>query len=143
MTPPAVNREHHPESGNVIFFILLGIILIALVTAAIRGGGGESAHIDKETLLTNATRVKQYAQELERAVVFIITNSTSESDILFAHPNAPGDYGNNYNINPGQQVFSPKGGGAEYRDPPAGVQNAPANWEFYGNTSPTDAGSAA
>lgn len=137
------NREHHPESGNVIFFILLGIILIALVTAAIRSGGGEGANIDRETLITNATRVKQYAQELERAVVFIITNGTSESDILFAHPDAPSDYGNNYNVNPERQVFSPRGGGAEYRTPPAGIQISPADWEFYGNTSPTDVGSAA
>lgn len=130
----------NPESGNVIFFILIAVILIGLITAALRGSGIGDATIDPEQLTVNASQVKQYAAELENAAVIILTNGASEQDIRFSHPDAPADYGNDYNVTPEKQVFSPKGGGAEYRDPPAGVQNAAAPWEFFGHTAAPGAG---
>ena len=55
------------ESGNILFYILLAIVLIGLVAVALRGGN-EGANIDKETLTIRASEVKQYASELERGV---------------------------------------------------------------------------
>lgn len=136
MTPaPATKtRKDRPsESGNVIFFILLAIALIALVTAAIRSGGTDSANIDSETLVIRATEVKQYAQELERAVQYIIQNGASEADIRFAHPDAHSDYGD-INTNTRYQVFHRNGGGASYRVPDDAILASAANWEFYGHS---------
>ena len=131
ITKPHHNRDG--ESGNVIFFILLAIVLIGLVTAAIRSTG-DGADIDNETILIRATEIKQYAQELERATRYIIQNGASEEDIRFAHPDAHADYGD-INTNSEFQVFHRTGGGAAYRAPANGVQvGGTQNWEFYGHT---------
>ncbi len=128
------------ESGNVIFFILMAIVLIGLVTAALRSGGGD-ANIDKESLFLKVTQARQHASELERAITFIMQNGASETDIRFAHPDAHSDYGV-IATTPQFQVFSTQGGGAEYRLPPADVQIAAADWEFYSHTHIPGAGSS-
>lgn len=135
-----MNDENHPESGNVIFFILMGIFLIALVTAALRYSSSGADNIDRETLVVNASRVRQYAQELERAAVMILSNGVSEVDIRFAHPDAPSDYGD-IDTNPARQVFNPQGGGAEYRQPPGGVNDGSV-WEFTGQSHLPEVGGA-
>lgn len=133
-------EKRSSESGNIVLLILIAVVLIGLVTAAMRSNGFGDATIDPEQLTVNATRVKQYASELENAAVIILTNGASEEDIRFSHPDAPADYGNDYNVTPAAQVFSPKGGGAEYRSPPPGVQNTAAPWEFFGHTAIPGAG---
>lgn len=127
----------HPrsaESGNVIFYILIAIVLIGVVTAAMRyGGGTESANIDQEQALIHATQIRSYANDLERAVIMIVQNGTSESDIRFAHPDAPSAYGS-LSDEPTRQVFARNGGGVEYKLPPRAVNRA-VPWEFYATTT--------
>lgn len=127
------------ESGNVFFFILLAVMLVGLVTAALRSGD-EGSNIDRETLVITASQVRQYASELERGVAFIMRDGASESEIRFAHDSG-GDYGNVADT-PTRQVFAESGGGVEYRDPPAGISSA-AQWEFYGHTHLPDVGTPA
>lgn len=127
------------ESGNALFMILLAIVLIGAVVAAIRAGGGENAQIDKETLLLRATDIKQYAGELERAVTFVMHNNPSETDIRFAHADAPADYGT-ISTTRSSQIFARTGGGAHYRLPPADINDG-SQWEFYGNTHLPEVGS--
>jgi hypothetical protein len=125
------------ESGNVIFFILLAVVLIGLVTAAIRSGG-EGANIDRETVLIRAADIRQYANELERGVVFIMQNGASEAELRFAHPSAPSEYGD-INDTPTRQLFGEQGGGVEYKLPPSDISGA-SFWEFYGHTHIPDVG---
>lgn len=128
------------QSGNVFFMILAAIVLIGLLTAAIRSTsqpGG--SNIDSETTALNVSRVRQYATELEHAVQLVIANGVSESDIRFAHPDASSDYGD-ITSTPTRQIFDPAGGAAEYRAPPANVNDGSA-WEFYGGTALPDVGS--
>lgn len=126
------------EAGNVIFFIMLGVLLLGLVTAAIRGSGMQGANIDRETLILDAGRVRQYTNELERGIAFILRDSISEVDLRFAHGDAPSDYGD-ITDQPYRQVFHRTGGGAEYRLPP-GTVNDGSKWEFYGNSHLPDVG---
>jgi hypothetical protein len=130
------------ERGNMLFIILIAVVLIGLLTAAIqRSNRPEGANIDKETLVVRATEVQRYASEIERAVLFILQNGKSESDIRFAHPDAPSDYGDlGADADPTDQVFHRLGGGATYRDPPEDVNDGSA-WEFYGGTALPGVGS--
>lgn len=134
-------RTQTPESGNVLFFILLAIALIGLVTAAMRSGGSENANIDSEQLLIKVTQVKRYADELERATAMVYQNTRSESDISFAYTTAHSDYGT-YETNPGAEVFHVQGGGAGYTPPPAGINDG-SMWEFYGTSAAPDVGTNA
>jgi len=124
----------------MLFIILMAIVLLGLLTAAIQySSRPEGANIDKETLLIRVTEVQRYASELERAVLFIMQNGKSESDIRFGHPDAHADYGL-ISDQPDRQVFDRQGGGAKYRDPPDGINDGSA-WEFYAGTALPQVGS--
>ena len=131
-------KDH--ESGNIIFIILLAIALIGLVTAALRSGGLESAGIDREELTIKVAQVRQHAAEIERAVAFVLSNSISEADLSFAHPDAPSDYGT-YGTTPQAEIFNPQGGAAVWREAPSNILlTSSGHWEFYGATSIPGAG---
>ena len=123
------------ERGNVLFMILIAVALIGLLTAAVsKTGRPEGNNIDGETLVLRVGDVQRYASELERAITFIMQNGLSESDIRFAHYDAHADYGDlEADTDKRDQVFHRDGGGANYRKPPAGVNDGSA-WEFYGGT---------
>lgn len=128
------------ESGNIIFIVLGAIILLGFLTAAIQmSSRPEGSNIDGETLTVRASQVRQYAVELEQAVAYIMRGGASEEDIRFAHPDAAAGYGA-ITDEPEHQVFDRRGGGATYREPPAGINDGSA-WEFYGGTHLPDAGS--
>ena len=130
------NHKRQGESGNLLFMILIAVVLIGALTAAIQyTGRPEGANIDKETLVIRASEVQRYASELERAVLFIVQqNGKSETDIRFAHPNAPADYGDlSADPDPTDQVFHRNGGAAKYRAPPDDINDGSA-WEFYAGT---------
>lgn len=127
------------QSGNVFFMILAAIVLIGLLTAAIRSvSRPEGAGIDSETLTVDISRVRQYAVELEHGVQRLLESGVSESDIRFAHPDASADYGL-ITATPERQLFSPSGGAAEYKTAPSGVTGR--GWEFYGGTALPEVGS--
>ncbi len=132
------------ERGNALIIILTAIVLIGLLTAAIQytsKPSGSGSGIDKEKLVMDASRVRQYAMELEQAVSMIMQNGYSEVDIRFAHPDAHTDYGDlSADSDPGDQVFHRSGGAATYRKPPPGIQTTAGNWEFYGGTALPDVG---
>ena len=131
MTSQPINSE----SGNVLFMVLIAVALIGLLTATVsRSNRPDGANIDKEALILRASEVQRYASELERAVTFIMQNGVSESDVRFAHYNASSDYGDlGADADKRDQVFDREGGGANYRDPPEGINDGSA-WEFYGGT---------
>ena len=131
----------HNQSGNIIFFILLGILLLGLVTAALRSGGLEGSNIDSETASINVSRMKDQANAIERGVAFIRQNGASEDDIRFAHADADADYGNDPTVSANFQLFSRSGGGVEFLPPPPGVNDG-SPWEFFGNTHMPQVGTA-
>jgi hypothetical protein len=135
------NRES--QSGNVLLIILTAIVLIGILTAVIQGtSSSDGANIDREQLLLNTTKIRQYATELETAVTLILRDGHSESDIRFANPEN-NDYGDlSADTDKSDQVFAAEGGAAEYRSPPAGIQTAAAPWEFYGGTALPGVGTA-
>ena len=116
----------------MLFIILIAVVLIAALSAAILSSGStEGTNIDKEALAIKASEVQRYVSELERAVMYVLQNGNSESDIRFAHPDAHADYG--VLANTSEQIFARDGGGATYRAPPSGINDGSA-WEFYGGT---------
>ncbi len=129
-----------PQSGNVLFFILIAIFLMGILTVAIQmSSQSGNENIDEETMSIRFSQIKQHTAEMENAVRFVFDNGFSETDIRFAHPDAHSDYGD-ITDTPGRQIFSPSGGGATYRLSPDSVNDG-SEWEFYGGTSMPDVGS--
>jgi hypothetical protein len=127
------------ERGNIMFFILIAIVLIGLVTVALRNSGLESTGIDREGNIINVAQLRQYTTELERAIAYVLQNQISETEISFAHPDAPSAYGT-YGTNPRAEIFHPQGGGANWRNPPSGVNDG-SGWEFYATSMVPGVGS--
>ncbi len=137
-------QNKRSEQGNMLFMILIAIVLIGLLSAAIMSGnGGDGSNIDKETLIIRASETQRYASEIERGILYIMQNNKSESDIRFAHPDAPSDYGDlSADSDPTDQLFHRDGGAVRYRSPPSGINDG-SSWEFYGSTNLPGVGSDA
>lgn len=129
------------ERGNIFVMIFIAIVLIAILTVAIRGYSGGSDTISKEDLKIQVTQVMRYGAELENAVRTVLDNGISENDIRFAHADAAVDYGT-IATTPSAQVFSQSGGRAEYRLSPTSIlASGTGAWEFYGTTDIPQVGS--
>lgn len=121
------SRQH--EAGNILLYIMGAIFLLGILVVMMKGSSTPGSNIDEETLMIRVAEIQEYGLELERAVAYILREGYSESDIRFAHPNAPSAYGLITNI-PARQVFSSQGGGATYRTPPSGIQTTSTDWLF-------------
>lgn len=133
-------QKYYLESGNVLFFILIAIFLMGVLTVAIQmtsQSGNEN--VDNEVSIIRYSQVKQHAAELENAIRLIYDNGFSENDIRFAHPDANSEYGN-VTDTPERQVFASRGGGVSYRLPPDDINDG-SSWEFYGGTRMPEVGS--
>jgi len=138
-------KPHNPQSGNILFMILIAIVLIGALTVAIQSGNdSESANIDDESMAIRASEIQRYASELERAIGYVVNNGKSEVDIRFAHSGAHADYGDlSADGDTTDQVFARDGGGANYRLPPSNIlASAGQKWEFYAGTHLPQVGSA-
>ncbi len=104
------------ESGNVIFFILIGVALFAALTMAItetNKGGGDS--IDDEQARVRATEIMEYGSDMATAISRLRLNGCSQTQISFENHTA-GGYENAFAPSDEScHVFSLNGGGMRYQ----------------------------
>lgn len=128
------------ERGNILVYILLGIVLLGTLTLALRNAGtGGTSEIDKEQALLKAGQVQKDASAFAASVNDLLANGISEADIRFAHDDAPTEYGN-IDDDPQNQVFGKEGGKATYKKPPEGINDG-SPWEFTGSSRIIQVGS--
>lgn len=127
------------QRGNIIFYVLIGIVLIGLLTMAVRNTGGMKDNINSEDLSLKAAQIQRYGAALAQSVAILSDHHISESDLRFAHPDAANDYGV-ITDDPTRQIFAKEGGKAAYNPPPAGVNDG-SNWEFFATTAIPQIGS--
>ena len=137
----SLSRLRPSENGNIFVMAFLAVVLLGLITAAIRGTGAGKQSISKETLNVRVSQVLEQANEFETGVRLVLENGASESDIRFAHPDAPSQYGT-IATTPKFQVFSQTGGRATYHTVPTDILvSGTGKWEFYGTSRAPDLGS--
>jgi len=124
----------------MLIYIMGAIFLMGILIMLLKGSFQEGTGTDGEKLLLKVTQVQKYASELERGVNYVLNNGFSEADIRFA-TNISSTYGDITSLE-GRQVFKPKGGGVEYKAPPAGVNDGTA-WQFFATTHFRDFGTDA
>lgn len=128
------------ERGSILVYILLGVVLLGVLTVALRNtGAGGSKDIDSEDMVLKAGQAQRYGSEITGAVNDLLANNISEADIRFAHDDAPTEYGN-VDTNPQNQIFGKQGAKATYRKPPEGVNDG-SPWEFFGTSRIPEVGS--
>lgn len=134
-------NKKNPQSGNILFYILIAIVLLGAMTAVLRAPTNMEENIDREKANVMAGQILKYSAELGRSVQILIDNGVSESDIRFAHPKANASYGT-ITTNPQNQVFSSQGGSAVYRDFPPAASTSTSVYGFAGDQSMPQAGSS-
>lgn len=120
----AVNMQ---QQGNIFVMIFLAIVLIGLLTVALRGYSGGREDIAPEKMMINIAQISRNAAEMEQAVRYVLENGASETELRFAPPSGTYD-GGTISTTPAFQIFSKQGGNAEYRTIPT---------ELLANTSYT------
>ncbi len=136
---PDRSLSSQPESGNILVYVLLGIVLLGLLTAALRQSGDQGKDLDQERLNIRAGEVQRYAAQIAQGVATMVEGGVSEAKLKFAHPDGDSDYGL-ISVEPAEQVFSAKGGNIPYKLPPPGVNDG-TKWQFYGTTDIPQVGS--
>lgn len=125
-------KKQTSRSGNIFIYILGAIFLMGILIVVVKGSYQPGTGIDAEKTVIAASQIRAYGSELERAVSLIMRSGMSENDIRFSH-SADVAYGvltplSTYRAE--RQVFDIKGGGAEWKAPPAGSQAAATPWLF-------------
>lgn len=128
------------QSGNILLYVLIGIVLLGLLTVALRMSGDAGKDPDQERNFIKATEIERYAAQLQLGVMNLIQRGVSENDIRFAHPLGSVLYGT-ITTTPENQVFHPTGGNVEYQLPPANINDG-SKWEFFGTSDIPQIGSA-
>lgn len=137
-----IGMRHKRQSGNILIYILGAIVLLGLLFAIMRGNYQEGTGIDAEKITLRVGEIRRYAADLERAVSLLLQNGISESDLRFAHDNADAAAYGAITDEPERQVFDPSGGAAEYKLPPAGI-NDDTKWQFFATTHIPEIGTTA
>lgn len=116
---------HQAESGNVMFYIFLGIVLFAALSFAVANiMNSGTADPKRETRMLEATDVIQYGDGLKRAVQGMRIRSIPDAQISFENPHTAINY-THPPLAPQRctadtcRIFTPVGGGFTYIKPPA------------------------
>jgi hypothetical protein len=132
------------ESGNVLWFLLIGIVLIGLLTALISRGTssvGQSGDAEQARIL--AGQILQIAKGYESAVQQMKLNGISENEISFQNDATGIDYTNAKCTKVACRMFESGGGGMSYTAPPVSaiIDSSAEEWVFTGaNNVGTTAG---
>jgi len=127
--PEAVRTS---EQGNALWFILIAIILLALLTSMMTRSGGstnDTGEYERYSILAN--EILNYARNLENGYHMLLSRGCSENDISFeddgsfVNPNSPSDYS--------CHMFFPQGAGLEYWDVTGIDQVYPSNVTTVGS----------
>lgn len=133
----------HTESGNILVFILITIVLLGAITAAItRSGGNTNETGSYEQNSINASRLASYAESVKTAVQMLIQRGCSENQISFWHEDTNASGGENtgddyYNANAPSDnschVFQPEGAGLTWISPSSNLTNQ--DWRIVGTST--------
>ncbi len=117
------------ERGNVLWFILIAIVLLGVLTGILsRGGSSVDQSGDFEKARIQASQILRYTKSFETAIQQMQLRGVSESDISFQNPTTAVDY-TNANCALDDCMIFDIGGGLTYRDPPAGANDG-SEWIF-------------
>jgi hypothetical protein len=125
-----MNRNKSSESGNALWFVMLGITLLAALTITItRSSDSVEQSGDFERYRIHATNLMRYTKGIQQAIQEMSLRGVSENDVSFDAP----DWGHNdYRHTPVQpnknKIFHQEGAGLAYRN----IQQA-TNWSIFGS----------
>jgi hypothetical protein len=145
--PPRQKSGHKPrsasrvkESGNIVFYILVAVVVLAALIAAVARTGREtitSLTSDQQRLL--ATEIIGYGDSMAKAAAQMRLRGTKFNQFSFASPDLPAGYGT-YGSAPTHEIFNPSGGGINYKQPPATAMTTAGDYSFVATNAINNVG---
>lgn len=128
-------KSNNTQHGNALFFILIAVVLLGLLTMILtRSGSSVEQSGDFERNRIQAGQILRYAKSIEAAIQKMKLRDVSENDISFKNPTTATDY-TNANCDaagdrsfPGCQLFDVEGAGLTYRN--FASSNDGSDWIF-------------
>lgn len=127
------NNKRKNESGNVLFYILIAIVLFAALSFVVGGmmRGGNADMIGEEQAKLYAGEILDYARVVRQAVQDVrISNGCTDTEIRFVN-NVTSGYGTS--VRSDCDIFDPAGGDVRYA-PPVDKWGVGTEWIFSGRT---------
>ena len=135
------------ESGNVIFYILIAVALLASLSFAVsQGNRGSSQQVSEERARLIASEIIEYANIMTSAVSQIRLRGTDLSALCFDHTSwGASDYNHAGCGDDLNKIFHPSGAGLDWSNAPAEAMDASASpdnlWHIYGDNEIQNVGS--
>lgn len=123
---PALERT--AESGSVIWFLLIAVALLGMLTMVLtRSGSSVDNAGDYERRALKASEIMRYGQSVQTAIQQLKQSGISENDISFEHGN-PATYVNPNCTENACKIFHAGGAGLTYKLPVSA--NDGSDWVF-------------
>jgi len=124
-------QKRSGERGNVLWFILIGVALLATLTLTLtRSGSGVDQAGDVEKRRIAASQLLRYARGVEAAIEKMKLQNISENDISFENTDTATDYTNSNCGDNTCRLFHREGAGLSYE--PFSNANDGSDWIFTG-----------
>lgn len=129
--------SRNAESGNVLFYILIAVILLAALSYAVaQSGRGNVQSLSDDRARLVATEVLEFSGNVANAVAQLRLRGCSDTEISFEN-NVVAGYTNGTDTT--CQIFHPGGGGINYVAPNEALGTG-LEWYFSGNRYIDDVG---
>lgn len=139
--PHQKNKKYRQsESGNALWFILIAIVLIGLLTAVLSRSGSnvdQTGGVEQQRI--KISQMLRYVKGVEAAIQTMKMNGVSESDLSFTD-----DRSDNANCTSNAcMVFHVEGGGLTEQAPPSGISTSGADWKYVATNNVLNIGTNA
>ncbi len=106
------------QSGNVLFYILIAVALIASLSFAVTQGNRENTgHLDDKKTEMSANRLIEYSNTVANAISQLRLRGCTETEISFENDLSATNYNNSgAPSDESCHVFKPNGGGVHYHE---------------------------
>ncbi|MFK7838861.1 MAG: hypothetical protein AB8B83_00885 [Bdellovibrionales bacterium] len=124
-------KSYH-ESGNVLFYILIAVVLLAALSYAVANSGrGKADIINEERARLIASEIIEYTDIISSAVTQLKLRGCSENEISFENNFTSGYTNINSPANQACHIFNINGGGITPKNPPQeGIPSNPLLTEY-------------
>ncbi len=133
------SQNINTQSGNVIFYILIAVSLLAALSFAVsQGGRGSGTQLSAERARLYASEILEYANIISSAVAQTKLRGAAETELCFDHASwGASDYDHAGCVDTLNRIFHPSGAGIDWTNAPTEAMDPAATpdnlWHFYGD----------
>ena len=126
-------KARQSESGNVMFYILIAVVLLAALSFAIsQGGRGGNSELSRERQRLLASEILEYSDTVKKAVQILRLRGVGFDQLDFDSPGLAG-YNNAACATGDCMIFDLAGGAVVYKEASPDVMAIGSDWIFAAN----------